>query len=77
MKTSRHLTETPGARERTSDFGDGKPETLARGASNFQASTGLRTPNPVIKMITCNHFDYEIFFQRSPLSETLSTLDKI
>ena len=36
MKTSRHLTETPGARERTSDIGDDKPETLARGASNFQ-----------------------------------------
>ena len=36
MKTSRHLTETPGVHERTSEIGDDKPETLARGASNFQ-----------------------------------------
>ena len=32
MKTSRHLTETPGVHERTSEIGDDKPETLARGA---------------------------------------------
>ena len=45
MKTSRHLTETPGARERTSEIGDDKPETLARGASNFQTHHMFRPIN--------------------------------
>ena len=64
MKTSRHLTETPGARERTSDIGDDKPETLARGASNFQAHHMFR---PMAERCFCRTSPVEISGQYTSL----------
>ena len=66
MKTSRHLTETPGARERTSDIGDDKPDRdpIARGASNFQAHHMFR---PMVERCYCRTSPVEISGQYTSL----------